>query len=379
MDFELSEDQRLMKEAAREFAAKKIKPFARQWDDQERVPRETYADLAKMGYFGLLVPQQYGGLGLDPVSYAAVMEELAYGSAAVQVGLSVHNSLVCEAILRYGSKEQKERYLPKLASGELIGAYSLTEPASGTDAASLQTTAQNKDGSYMVHGNKSWVTNAGFAGLFVVFVATNRQLKSKGISCLLVEPGLPGFAIGEKEKKLGIRASDTRALHFENAAVPATCLLGMENEGFKIALSLLDNGRISIAAQAIGLAQAAFDEAFAYAKLRVQFDKPIGEFQVNQFKFADMATQIEAARLLVYRAAWLQGRGIGCTKEISMAKLCASEVANRVAYQALQIHGSVGYSRESNVERYFRDARVTEIYEGTSEAQRIVISRELSR
>ncbi len=379
MDFEPTDEQRSLKDAAREFAAKKIAPFARKWDEAEAIPPAVFKDLAAMGYYGLLVPEEFGGLGLEPVGYVGIMEELAYASAAVQVGLSVHNSLVCESLLRYGTKEQKDRFLPKLASGELVGAYSLTEPSCGSDAGAVKTRAELKGGHYLVNGEKSWVTNAGRAGLFVVFVSTDPAKGSRGISCLLVERAVAGLSVGEPEKKLGIRASDTRSLHFKDCKVPADCLLGRQDEGFGIALRLLDNGRIAIAAQAVGVAQAALDAARSYAKMRVQFGRPIDQLQATQFKLADMATDIDAARLLTLRAAALKTKGAPCSKEASMAKLFASRTANKAAYDALQIHGALGFSRESDVERFFRDARVTEIYEGTSEVQRIVIARELNK
>ncbi|MBI4249201.1 MAG: acyl-CoA dehydrogenase family protein [Elusimicrobia bacterium] len=377
MDFELNEQQKLLQESAREFAERLVAPRAQTFDDEEAIPPELYAEIGRSGYFGLLVPEEHGGLEVDAVSYVCVMEELAKACAGLQVGLSVHNSLVCRALLEFGSPEQKKNYLPRLARGEIIGAYSLTEPASGTDAGSLRCGARADGDCYVLNGSKSWVTNAGIAGLIVLFVSTDKSKGSRGISCLLLEKGAPGFSIGAKEKKMGIRASDTRELSLQNCRVPKSALLGRENEGFKIALNLLDNGRIGIAAQAVGIAQAAYEKALAYSKTRIQFGAPISGFQAVQFKLADMALQIESARLLTYRAAWMKDKGLRCSKEISMAKLAASECANRVAYQAVQIHGANGYSREYAVERFFRDARVTEIYEGTSEAQRMVISREI--
>lgn len=375
--FELSEDQKMARDSAREFAEKRLKPLAQRLDEEEEIPRELYAQAAELGFFGMLLPEEHGGLGLDYVSYACVMEELARGCAAFQVCLTVHNSLVATAILRHGTKEQKARWLPKLARGEWIAAYSLSEPGSGSDAGSLSCSARPEGGHYVVDGTKSWVSSAGFADLFLVFVSTDRAKKSYGVSCLLVEKGTPGLTPGKKEKKMGIRASDTRELSFRDCRVPKENLLGTEGEGFKIALSQLDGGRVGIAAQAVGIAQAAFEEALAYAKDRRQFDKRIADFQGIQFKLADMAVGIDAARLLTRRAAALLDGGGRATKEASMAKLFASQTANRVAYDAVQIHGGNGYIREFPVERYFRDARVTEIYEGTSEIQRVVIAREL--
>lgn len=377
MDFELTEDQRLIQETVREFAQKKLKPLGRRIDEEEKIPDEIFSDLAAMNLFGMSVPAQYGGLELDPVSFTLAMEELAKASASVQVCLSVHNTLVCGAINRYGTDEQKKRYLPKLAKGELIGAYSLTEPSAGTDAGSLETTAILEDEAYIFNGTKSWCTNAGIAGIFIVFALTDKAAKSKGISCFIVEKGLDGFTFGKKEKKLSVKGSDTRELYFQDCRVPREAMLGKKNGGFKIALRLLDWGRVGIGAQALGIAQAAYEEALAYAKVRKQFGKTLAEFQAIAFKLADMTMNIEAARLLVYRAASLAGQGKSFVKEASMAKLFASEAANKIAYQAVQIFGAGGISEESEVERFFRDARVTEIYEGTSEAQRIVISREI--
>jgi len=377
MDFEFNEDQKMIKEAAREFASEKLAPKAQEFDEKEELPKELYKELADLGYLGMLMPEEYGGSGLDFISYILTMEEFAKACAALMISLSVHNSLVCEAIFKFGTEEQKKKYLPKLTRGEIIGAYSLTEPQAGTDAGSLKTTALSKGGHYLVNGTKTFVTNGGIADLFVLFVLTNPEAKSKGISCLLVEKGLKGFNIGAKEKKMGIRGSDTREISFEDCLVPKENLIGEENKGFRIALELLDSGRIGVGAQSIGIAQSALAEALKYSKERVQFGQPICNFQAIQFKLANMATQIEAARLLVYRAAWLKQNKIRCSIEASMAKLFASEIANYVVNEAVQIHGGYGYMKEYAVERYFRDARVTEIYEGTSEAQRMVISRDL--
>ncbi|HEX9912644.1 MAG TPA: acyl-CoA dehydrogenase [candidate division Zixibacteria bacterium] len=377
MDFEFNEDQKMIKEAAREFASEKLAPKAQEFDEKEELPRELYKELADLGYLGMLMPEEYGGSGLDFISYILTMEEFSKVCAALMISLSVHNSLVSDSIFKYGTEEQKKKYLPKLTRGEIIGAYSLTEPQAGTDAGSLKTTALSKGEHYLVNGTKTFVTNGGIANLFVLFVLTNPEAKSKGISCLLVEKGLKGFNIGAKEKKMGIRGSDTREISFEDCLVPKVNLIGEENKGFRIALELLDSGRIGVGAQSVGIAQSALDEALKYSKERVQFGQPICNFQAIQFKLANMATQIEAARLLVYRAAWLRQNKIRCSKEASMAKLFASEIANYVVNEAVQIHGGYGYMKEYAVERYFRDARVTEIYEGTSEAQRMVISRDL--
>ncbi|MCK4224810.1 MAG: acyl-CoA dehydrogenase [candidate division Zixibacteria bacterium] len=377
MDFELNEEQRMVKEAAADFAKNTLMPKAEEFDEKEEIPKEIYKELAGLGYMGIMLPEEFGGSNFDFISYILVMEEFAKACAGLQIALSVHNSLVCEAILKFGTPDQKKKHLPSLARGEKIGAYSLTEPGSGTDAGSLRTTAVPKDDFYMLNGTKAFVTNGGIADLFVVFVLTNPELKSKGISCLLVEKGTEGFSIGAKEKKMGMRGSDTRQLSFSDCKIPKENLLGKENGGFKIALILLDPSRITVGAQSIGIAQAAFEDALKYSKERVQFGRPICNFQAIAFKLADMATEIDAAKLLIYRAAYIQNQGIRCTQEAAMAKLYASEVANRVVNEAVQIHGGYGYMKEYPVERYFRDARVTEIYEGTSEAQRIVISRQL--
>lgn len=377
MEFELNEDQRMFKEAARDFTSERLAPLAQEFDEKEEIPKEIYKELSELGYLGMLLPEEYGGSGTDFLSYILVMEEFAKVCAALEISISVHNSLVSGAIYGFGTEDQKKKYLPRLAKGELFGAYSLTEPTAGTDAGSLKTTAVLKGDHYLVNGTKSFVTNAGIADLVILFVLTNPQAKSKGISCLIVEKGCEGLNVGAKEKKMGIRGSDTRELSFEDCKVPKENLLGEENKGFKLALTLLDPSRVAVGAQSVGIAQAALDEALKYSKERVQFGQPICNFQAIQFKLADMATQIDAARLLVYRAASLHDRKIRCTREAAMAKLYASEVANWVVNEAVQIHGGYGYMKEYAVERYFRDARVTEIYEGTSEAQRIVISRDL--
>jgi len=377
MDFELTEDQRMIKEETEKFAQKRLAPLAQEFDEKEEIPKEIYKELADLGYMGMLLPEKYGGSNLDFISYILAMEEIAKACAALEISLSVQNSLVGGAVLQFGTEGQKEKYLPKLAKGEWIGAYSLTEPSAGTDAGSLKTTAILKEDHFLVNGTKSFVSNGKIANVFIVFVLTNPEAKSKGISCLIVEKGTQGFSVGAKEKKMGLRGSDTTELSFEDCKIPKENLLGEENHGFRIALSLLDSGRIGVGAQSVGIAQAAFDEALEYSKQRVQFGQPISNFQAIQFKLADMATQIDAARLLVYRGAYLKSKGIKCSIEASMAKVFASEVANMVVNEAVQIHGGYGYMKEYAVERYFRDARVTEIYEGTSEVQRIVISRGL--
>jgi len=379
MDFELTEDQRMARDSARDFAEKRLKPLAQKFDEEEAIPREVYEEAAALGFFGVLIPEAYGGLGLDHVAYALVMEEISRVCAAFQVCLTVHNSLVASAIVRLGTDAQKSKYLPRMAKGEWIAAYSLSEPGSGSDAGSLKASARLDGDHWVLDGIKSWVSSAGFADLFLVFVSTDKEKGSRGVSALLIEKGAPGLSLGKKERKLGIRGSDTRELHFQACRVPKDGLIGVRDEGFKVALSVLDNGRVGIAAQAVGLAQAALEEGLAYAKTRRQFGKALSEFQAIQFKLADMAKNVEAARLLTLNAARILSQGKKATKEASMAKLFASEAANRAAYDALQIHGGSGYVRELPIERYFRDARITEIYEGTSEIQRLVIARELLR
>lgn len=375
MEFELSEDQKLIKDAARQFTEKRLIPGRTERDEKEELEPEIYKELGELGYFGMIYPEKYGGMELDELTYITALEEIARGDAGLTICMSVHNSLAGQAILQYGKDSIKEKYLPKMASGEWIGAYCLSEPEAGSDAANIKTTAVEKDGYYTLNGTKSFVTSGGIAGIYVIFCATDREKGSHGISAFAVERDTAGLTLGAKEKKLGIKTSDTREIILEDCKVPAENLLGEENQGFSIALSILEHGRIGVAAQAVGIAQAAFEEAVSYSKERKQFGQPICNFQAIQFKLADMATRINAARLLVYKAAWLKSKGEGCRFEASMAKLYASETANWVADQAVQILGGYGYMKEYPVERFFRDARVTEIYEGTSEIQRIVISR----
>jgi acyl-CoA dehydrogenase len=363
--------------SARDFAEKRLMPGAQEWDEHEAIPEAVYKEAGELGFFGLSVPEEFGGLGVDAPAYAAAMEELARGSASFQVCVTVHNTLVCSAIAKFGTDEQKKKYLPKLASGEWVGAYSLSEPGSGTDAGSLSTAAKDAGDHFVVDGTKAWVTNGGFASLFVTFVSTNKDAGSRGITCLLVEKGDPGFSVGKKEKKMGLRASDTRELAFTGAKIPKSRVLGQVGGGFKIAMALLDAGRVGIAAQAVGIAQAALEEAVSYAKQRKQFGKTLAQFQLTQAKIADMATNIEAARLLVYSAADKLAKGEKCTKEASMAKSFASRIANKACFDALQIHGGNGYIREFPVECLYRDARVTEIYEGTTEVQALIVAREV--
>ncbi len=377
MDLQLSESMSMLRDSAREFAEKRLKPGAQEWDEHEAIPEAVYKEAAELGFFGLSIPEEFGGLDVDPLAYAVAMEELARGSASLQVCVTVHNSLVASAIAKHGTDAQKKKYLPKMASGEWIGAYSLSEPGAGTDAGGLVCAAVDQGDHFVVNGTKSWVTSGGFASVFLVFVSTHREAGSRGITCLLVDKGHPGFSSGKKEKKMGLRASDTRELVFADAKIPKSAVLGQVGGGFKIAMSQLDAGRIGIAAQAVGIGTAALEEAVAYAKQRQQFGKKLAEFQLTQAKIADMATNLDAARLLVYRAADLLAKGKKCTREASMAKSFASRAANKACFDAVQIHGGNGFVREFPVERYFRDVRVTEIYEGTTEVQSLIIAREV--
>jgi alkylation response protein AidB-like acyl-CoA dehydrogenase len=379
MNFDLSEDELLIQKTARDFADRVLKPLAAEIDRTGAVPRPVLAQMAELGFMGMITPEELGGSGLDNFALALVQMEINRACASTGVTMSVHNSLFQSPLNRYGTDAQKRKYLPKLCRAEWIGAYSLSEPGSGSDAGALRTTAVRDGDHYVVNGAKNFVTNGGIADLFLLFARTHPdpELKAKGISALLVERALPGVAVGKNESKLGIRGSSTVELSFRDCRVPAENLLGVEGEGFRIALNTLDGGRIGIAAQAVGIAQACLEASLKYAKERRQFGKPIADFQAIQWKLANMATDIEAARFLVLRAARLRDEGKPHTMEASMAKLFASDMANRHATEAVQIHGGVGYVREFNVERYFRDAKITEIYEGTTEIQRIVIARTL--
>jgi len=375
----LSAEEALIQATARDFADKELAPLASSIDQKGAIPRDILEKMAALGFLGMLTPEAYGGVGLTNLALALVQLEINRACASTGVTMSVHNSLCQSPILRFGSEEQKHKYLPRLARGEWIGAYSLTEPVSGTDAAALITTA-TKDGSdYVINGTKNFVTNGGFADVFVLFARTDPSpaAKQTGISAFIVEKTLEGLTVGKAEKKMGIRGSSTTSLFFDGCRVPAANLLGTEGDGLKIALSTLDGGRVGIASQATGIAMACLDASIKYAKERKQFDRPIGDFQAIQWKIAEMATDIDAARLLIFRAARMRDAGEPHTREASMAKLFASTMANKHANQAVQIHGGVGYIKDFPVERYFRDAKITEIYEGTSEVQRIVVARSL--
>ena len=376
MELTFSEEQLMMRNMVRDFAKTEIEPFIERMEQGE-FPREIIKKMGELGLMGITVPEEYGGAGMDYTSYIIAINELSKMSAVVGVILSVHTSVGTNPILYFGNEEQKNKYVPKLASGEYLGAFCLTEPSAGSDAASLKTKAVKKDDHYVLNGSKVFITNGGEADVNIVFASTDPSLGSKGISAFIVEKETPGFIVGKDEKKMGLHGSRTVQLTFEDMKIPVANLLGEEGDGFKIAMANLNAGRIGIATQALGIAEAAFEAAVGYAKERVQFGKPIAANQGIGFKLADMGTAVEAARLLVYRAASLHQQKIPCGKEASMAKLFASKTAVDVAIEAVQVFGGYGYTEDYPVERYFRDAKVTEIYEGTSEIQRIVISKHL--
>ncbi|HGO6127741.1 TPA: acyl-CoA dehydrogenase family protein [Burkholderia cepacia] len=377
MDELYTEDQRMIRDAARAFATEMLAPNAAQWDHDAHLPDAIVAQLGELGLLGMIVPQELGGSYTDYVAYALAMEEVAAGDAACATMMSVHNSVGCGPILGFGTPAQKDRWLADMAAGRVIGAFCLTEPQAGSEANNLRTRAELRDGKWVLNGAKQFVTNGQRAGVAIVFAMTDPEAGKRGISAFLVPTDTPGFVVGKPEKKMGIRASDTCPITFENCAIPEENLLGNRGEGLKIALSNLEGGRIGIAAQALGIARAAFDKARRYAGERVQFGKPIAEHQAIQQKLADMAVQINAARLLVHHAAKLRTAGLPCLSEASQAKLFASEMAERVCSDAIQIHGGYGYLVDYEVERHYRDARITQIYEGTSEVQRMVIARQL--
>ena len=379
MQLELTEQQKMIQKVIREFAEKEVAPIAAKLDKEEKYPHETLKKMAPLGFLGIIIPQEYGGAGLDTVSYSILVEELSRKCASTGVVTSVHNSLVAWPIMKYGTEEQKKKYLPILAKGEKIGAFAGTEPNAGSDLGAMQTTAVLKGNKYIINGDKTFITSGPEAGIIIVFAVTDKEAGSKGISAFIVEDTFKGYKVGSIFEKLGINASKTSELIFENMEVPKENLLGKEGDGFKIALSTLDGGRIGIAAQAVGIAQACLDESVEYAKQRQQFGRPIGKFQAIQWMIADMATRVEASRWLVYNAAFKKDKGERISKEAAMAKLFASETAVEAAIKAVQIHGGYGYTKEYTVERLFRDAKITEIYEGTSEVQRLVISGSLLR
>jgi len=378
MDFSLTDDQRLIRDTVRQFMEAEVRPVIRQYDREEKFPEAELRRLGELGCCGMLVPEQWGGAGVDTISYVLMLEEVARVDAAIATGLSVTNTVAGVPLLKHGTEAQKKKHLPRLSRGEILGAFCLTEPQAGSDSAAIQMRATRHGGAYRLNGTKSWVSNGGVAGLYLVFAKTDPEAGARGVTAFLVEPSFPGFRVGRYEDKMGLRTSRSAEILFNDCEVLAENRLGEEGQGLRIALEALDGGRVGIAAQAVGLAQGAFEEAVRYAKQRRAFGNTISEFQAIQWMLADMQTEIEAARGLTYYAAWLRDQGASrlgpCA---SRAKLYASEMVNRVVYKAVQIHGSVGYSRETDVERMYRDARVLSIYEGTSEIQRIVIARDL--
>jgi butyryl-CoA dehydrogenase len=374
MNVDLTEEQRQVRELCREFAEQELRPNARRWDEHHEFPRAAVGKLGEMGLLGVAVPPEWGGAGMDNVSYAVAMEEISRGCAGTGVIMSVNNSLYCDPVMKYGTDAQKGEFLAPFARGEKLGAFALTEPMSGSDAAEMRTVAQKRGGEYVLDGSKNFITNGPQADVILVFAMTDREKRHRGISAFLVPADAKGLVRGKADDKVGIRASGSCTIFLEGCALPERCRLGGEGDGFKIAMSTLDGGRIGIAAQALGIARAAHEEAVAYAKERKAFGQPIAQFQAIQFMLADMATELDAARLLVWRAAAMKDQGARHSPESAMAKLYASEMAERVTSKALQIHGGYGYVKEYDVERHWRDSRITQIYEGTSEIQRLVIS-----
>ncbi len=375
MDFKLTEEQELIRDAARDLAQNVLKEGVIERDRDMIYPTEGVKQMQELGFMGMMVSPDYGGGGMDTVSYVLAMEEISKIDASCSVIMSVNNSLVCWGLEEYGTEEQKQKYLKPLASGEKIGAFCLSEPEAGSDATSQRTTAEDKGDYYLVNGIKNWITNGGKADIYLVIAQTNPEKGHKGINVLIIEKGMPGFDVGAKEDKLGIRASDTHSLIFTDVKVPKENRVGADGFGFKFAMKTLSGGRIGIAAQALGIASGAYELALEYSKVRKAFGKPISEHQAIQFKLADMATEIEAARLLCFNAALAKDEGRDYTKEAAMAKMYASDVAMKHTVEAVQIHGGYGYVREYHVERLMRDAKITQIYEGTNEIQRLVIGR----
>lgn len=373
---ELTEEQDLIQKTAKDFAAHKIRPVAAEHDREGSFPREIISKLGELGFMGIMVPEEYGGSGFDCLTYVIALEEIAVACASTAIIMSVNNSLVCEPILGFATDDQKRSCLPELASGKKLGCFALSEPEAGSDPASMRTTAVKKGKSYIINGTKSWITNGAEADTAILFAATDPSKKHHGISAFIIDMDTPGVKVGKLEHKLGIKASSTAQLFFEDCKVPESAILGEEGDGFRIAMSTLDGGRIGVAAQAVGIARAALEEAVRYSKERKAFGKPISNFQGLQFMIADMATKLEASRLLTWQSAVMKDRKENYSKKSAMAKLFASETAMWVTTKAIQIHGGYGYTVDYPVERFFRDAKITEIYEGTSEIQRNVIARE---
>ena len=379
MNFRLSEEHEMIRKMVRDFAKNEVAPTAAERDEEERFDKGLFDKMAELGLTGIPWPEEYGGIGSDYVAYCIAVEELSRVCASTGVTLSAHTSLASWPIFKFGTEEQKQRYLRPLAAGEKIGAYGLTEPGSGSDSGAMRTMARRDGDDYILNGSKIFITNGGVADTYVVFALTDPEKKQKGTSAFIIEKDFEGFSVGKKEKKLGIRSSPTTEIIFEECRVPKENLLGEEGDGFKIAMMTLDGGRNGIAAQAVGIAQGALDAATEYAKERVQFGKPISAQQGIGFKLADMATSVEAARLLTYQAAWLESQGLPYGKESAMSKLFAGDAAMRVTTDAVQIYGGYGYTKDYPVERFMRDAKITQIYEGTQEIQRLVISRMLTK
>lgn len=377
MNFNLTEEQKMIKEMVRNFAEKEVEPLAQKIDEDEIFPADNVKRMAKLGLLGMMIPQEYGGVGLDVISYVIAIEEIARYCASTAVIMSVNNSLVCDPIYKFGTEGQKKKFLIPLARGEKLGCFCLSEPGTGSDAAAQKTVAVKKGNEWILNGTKNFITNGPQADVAIVFAMSDRTKGYKGISAFIVEKGTHGYSVGKIEKKLGIRGSSTSQIVLEDCIIPAENLLGKEGDGFKVAMSTLDGGRIGIAAQALGIARGAYEDALTYAKQREAFGQPIANFQGLQWMLADMAMKIDAARLLIWRAAMLKQNGERYTKEAAMAKLFASETAMWTVTKAVQIHGGYGYIKEYRVERFFRDAKITEIYEGTNEIQRSVIAREI--
>ncbi|MCM3618019.1 acyl-CoA dehydrogenase [Sutcliffiella horikoshii] len=379
MNFQLSEEHEMIRKMVRDFAKKEVEPTAAERDEEERFDMNIFKKMADLGLTGIPFPEEYGGIGSDYLAYCIAVEELSRVCASTGVTLSAHTSLASWPIYKYGTEEQKQKYLVPLAQGTSIGGYGLTEPGSGSDAGGMRTTAKLDGDHYVLNGSKIFITNGGIADIYVVFAVTDPTSKHKGTSAFIVEADFPGFSVGKKEKKLGIRSSPTTEIIFEDCRVPVENMLGAEGEGFKVAMTTLDGGRNGIAAQAVGIAQGALDAAVAYAKERVQFGKPIAAQQGVSFKLADMATTVEASRLLTYQAAWRESAGLSYGLESAMSKLFAGDTAMKVTTEAVQVFGGYGYTKDYPVERYMRDAKITQIYEGTQEIQRLVISRMLTK
>ena len=377
MIFELTEEQMAVRDAARDFAKTELLPGVIERDEEQRFPAEQIRKMGELGFMGMMVDPKYNGGGMDTISYVLAMEEISKVDASASVAMSVNNSLVCWGLEEYGTEEQKQKYLTRLSTGEIIGAFCLSEPEAGSDATSQRTTAEDKGDYYLLNGTKNWITNGNSASVYLVIAQTDPEKGHKGINALIVEKGMEGFTIGKKENKMGIRGSDTHSLMFTDVRVPKENRIGEDGFGFKFAMATLNGGRIGIASQALGIASGALELSISYAKERKAFGKPIAQHQAIQFKLADMATKVEAARMLCLKAAWLKDNGGDFARASAMAKLYAAEAAMEITTEAVQIHGGYGYVKEYHVERLMRDAKITQIYEGTSEIQKIVISREL--